>query len=108
MGCIQQLSGSIGTKTRPSRESTASLPSQVAQHFFALHLATQQDTLQMLQAMQKASVATDPTNPQVAKLSSGPAALLSAAKQLGRPLRQEQEPLQATMSVRWDVTWSIA
>ena len=36
---------------------------------------------------------------KVAKLTSGPAALLSAAKQLGRPLRKDQDTLQGTLSV---------
>ena len=49
----------------PAETNTATC--QVSQHFFALHLATTQDTLTMLQAMQRASVATDPNNPQVPK-----------------------------------------
>ncbi|CAE7181691.1 hypothetical protein AK812_SmicGene6409 [Symbiodinium microadriaticum] len=72
---------------------------RVAQHFFALRLATSYDTRLVLQALQRASVATDPSNNQLVKLSSGPADLASLAKQLG-VVQQVAEPFLATLSVK--------
>lgn len=49
---------------RAPRLAPCLAPHQVSQHFFSLHLATVDDTLMVLQAMQRASVATDPNNAQ--------------------------------------------
>eukprot|EP00438_Fugacium_kawagutii_P035461 Skav216642 [mRNA] locus=scaffold1255:201077:202363:+ [translate_table: standard] len=73
---------------------------KVSQHFFSLHLATVDDTLMVLQAMQRASVATDPNNEQVVKLTSGPSQLLDAAKQLGHQVKDVLDPLQGKLSVK--------
>lgn len=44
----------------------------VSQHFFGLRLSSAQDTATVLQALQRASVVTDPKNPQLVQLSGGP------------------------------------
>lgn len=54
----------------------------VGQHFFALKLSPA-DTSAVLDALINASVVTDPTNPQVARLG-GPPDLVAKASQLGR------------------------
>merc|ERR1711937_368533 len=57
----------------------------MGQHFFALRLADTSDVKAVLQALQRASVATDPKNSQLMKLSSdGPSELSSLARQLGK------------------------
>merc|ERR1712137_321337 len=57
---------------------------KVSQHFFSLRLASTDDTKVVLQALQRASVATDPKNIQLMKLSSnGPEELSTLAHQLG-------------------------
>ena len=73
---------------------------KIAQHFFAIRLATVNDTRTILQALQRASAATDPRNEQLVKLSSGPAELSSLAKQLGRQVLDNLTPLLGTLSVR--------
>ena len=73
---------------------------KVAQHFFALRLATLDDTRTVLQALQRASVATDPSNDQLVKLTSGPAELSSLAKQLGRQVLDNLTPFSETLSVK--------
>ena len=73
---------------------------KVAQHFFALRLATADDTRLVLQALQRASVATDPSNEQIVKLTSGPSELASLAKQLGQVVRDNTAPLQGTLSIK--------
>ena len=73
---------------------------KVAQHFFALRLATSDDTKTVLQALQRASVATDPSNDQLVKLTSGPAELSSLAKQLGRQVLDNLTPFSGTLSVK--------
>lgn len=50
--------------------------------------------------MQRASVATDPNNEQVVKLTSGPSQLLDAAKQLGHQVKDVLDPLQGKLSVK--------
>ena len=45
----------------------------VSQHFFGLRLSSAQDTATVLQALRRASVVTDPKNPQLVRLSGGPA-----------------------------------
>lgn len=72
---------------------------EVAQHFFALRLATADDTRTVLQALQHASVVTDPSSDQLMKLSSGPSDLASLAQSLGR-LSTETSPFQGTLSVK--------
>ena len=72
---------------------------RVAQHFFAVRLATSDDTRLVLEALRRASVATDPSNSQLVKLSSGPADLASLAKQLG-VVQQVAEPFLGTLSVK--------
>lgn len=56
---------------------------KVAQHFFALRLATPADAVTALQALRRASVVSDPTNPTLMKLSEGPAELAEIARSLG-------------------------
>ena len=73
---------------------------KVAQHFFALRLATVADTRLVLQALQRASVATDPSNPQLVKLTSGPSDLAGLAKQLGQIVRDNTSPVLGTLSVK--------
>jgi hypothetical protein len=55
---------------------------EVSQHFFALRL-TKDDLLQVLTALQNASVVTDPVNPQIVK-NGGPAEVQSLVAQLGK------------------------
>jgi hypothetical protein len=71
---------------------------KVAQHFFALRLASAADTKAVLQAMQRASVATDPNNAQLVQLSDSPSDLSSIARSLGK-LDTSSSPYQATLSV---------
>jgi hypothetical protein len=55
---------------------------KVSQHFFALKLS-KSDVLEVLSALQNASVATDPGNPQLAKLG-GPPEIRDLAAKLGK------------------------
>jgi hypothetical protein len=72
---------------------------KVAQHFFALRLADASDVKTVLQALQRASVATDPQNSQLMKLSSdGPSELSSLARQLGNVV-SSPNVYTATLSV---------
>jgi hypothetical protein len=78
-----------GDKSR-SRESQGNTlgcivddDAKVAQHFFALRLGNANDTQVVLEALGRASVATDPTNSELVKLSDGPPGLASLAKSLG-------------------------
>lgn len=72
----------------------------VAQHFFALRLNSANDTLAVLQALQRASVVTDTKNPQLVKLTSGPSDLKQAASQLGQQVLDILEPFQGDISAR--------
>ena len=72
---------------------------KVAQHFFALRLATKEDTKTVLLALQRASAVTDPNNDQLVKLSSGPSELSSIAKQLGRQVLNNLTPLVGTLTM---------
>ena len=72
----------------------------VAQHFFALRLHSVNDTMTVLQALQRSSVVTDPKNPQLVKLSSGPSELKQVASQLGRQVLDNLEPFQGQLTVR--------
>ena len=56
---------------------------QVSQHFFATVL-TSSDTEAVLTALSTASVVTDPSNPQLVKLTNGPSSLASIARGLGK------------------------
>lgn len=71
---------------------------KVAQHFFALRLANAADTKAVLEALGRASVATDPTNSELVKLSGGPSDLESLAKGLGQ-LDASTTAYHATLSV---------
>jgi len=70
---------------------------EVAQHFFALRLPSAADTQEVLLALQKASVVTDPSNSQLVKLSDSPAELASLANGLAQ-LDTSVVPFQSTLS----------
>ena len=55
---------------------------EVSQHFFSLKL-TKDDTVKVLQALQNASVVTDPANPQIVQ-NGGPADIQQLVGQLGK------------------------
>jgi len=69
---------------------------EVAQHFFSMRLTTA-DTKAVLQALQRASVVTDPSNPQIVRLSNSPGDLASLAKGLAK-LDSNTSPLVSTLS----------
>jgi hypothetical protein len=72
---------------------------KVAQHFFALNLKSTDDTEAVLQALRRASVATDPSNTQLVKLSDeGPSRLAALARSLGQ-LDHSQDTYSATLSI---------
>lgn len=71
---------------------------KVGQHFFALRLATAADTKAVIQALQRASVATDPSNSQLVKLSTGPSDLADLVKNLGK-VDASPDPYHASISV---------
>jgi hypothetical protein len=70
----------------------------VAQHFFALRLSAE-DTGAVLQALRRASVVTDPTNPELVNVRSGPKKLSDLAKNLGK-VDDSTTPFQATLSTK--------
>lgn len=71
---------------------------KVSQHFFALSLKTPSDTKAVLQALQLASVATDPKNTELMKLSPhGPDDLSELAKNLGK-VSKASAPSHATLA----------
>lgn len=57
---------------------------KVAQHFFAVRLASAADTAAVLQALQTASSVTDPSNSELVKLTKGPKNLATLANSLGQ------------------------
>ncbi len=67
----------------------------VSQHFFALRL-TKDDVVKVLKGMEDASVATDPTNPQVSgpQPVGGPVEVVTEVKKLGK---KTNDPLDPTM-----------
>jgi len=67
----------------------------VSQHFFALKL-TKDDTVKVLQALQNASVVTDPANPQIVQ-NGGPADIQQLVGQLGKK-SSAKVPLTLTLS----------
>jgi len=71
---------------------------EVSQHFFATVL-TADDTESILQALQTASVVTDPSNPQLVKLSSGPSSLATLARSLGK-VSTGKTPFMKTLSAK--------
>lgn len=71
---------------------------KVAQHMFALRLASSSDTQTVLQAMARASVATDPKNSMLMKLTDGPSDIASIARNLGR-LDDSETVFSDTLSV---------
>jgi len=73
---------------------------KVAQHFFAMRLQSLEDTKTVLLGLQRASVATDPNNAQLVKLTSGPSELSSLAKGLGKQVLDNLTPVLGTFSVR--------
>jgi len=70
----------------------------VAQHFFALRLSAE-DTQAVLQALRRASVVTDPKNPQLVNVRSGPEKLSALAKSLGK-VDDTTTPFKATLSTK--------
>eukprot|EP00927_Polykrikos_kofoidii_P080858 TRINITY_DN77852_c0_g1_i1.p1 TRINITY_DN77852_c0_g1~~TRINITY_DN77852_c0_g1_i1.p1 ORF type:complete len:502 (-),score=52.57 TRINITY_DN77852_c0_g1_i1:64-1569(-) len=66
----------------------------VAQHFFALRLSGEDDTRTVLEALQRASVVTDPANEQIVKLTAGPDSLVKLAQSLGKPVLDDVTPYQ--------------
>jgi hypothetical protein len=69
----------------------------VSQHFFALHL-NKSDLIQVLTGLNEASVATDPTNPQVASSTAGsPPEIVKLVSTLG--VKSNQTGLDGSMPV---------
>ena len=68
---------------------------EVSQHFFSLKL-TKDDTVKVLQALQNASVVTDPANPQIVQ-NGGPADIQQLVGQLGKK-SSSKVPLTLTLS----------
>lgn len=69
---------------------------EVAQHLFSLKLSPA-DTEDVLKALHRASVVTDPSNAQLVKLTTGPSNLAALAKGLGT-LDTSASPYQASLS----------
>lgn len=70
---------------------------KVAQHFFAIRLATADDTKAVLQALQTASAVTDPANSELVKLTKGPSDLATLAQSLGQ-LSEATQPFDGKIS----------
>ncbi len=70
---------------------------EVSQHFFALKL-NETDLKVILTSLSQASVATDPTNPQVANIG-GPQDLVDLLKQLNLGVKSNQNVLDPAMPV---------
>jgi hypothetical protein len=70
---------------------------EVSQHFFALKL-NETDLKTLLTSLSQASVATDPTDPQVANIG-GPADLVALLKQLQLGVKSKQTVLDPSMPV---------
>jgi hypothetical protein len=70
---------------------------EVSQHFFALKLS-EPDLKVMLTSLSQASVATDPTNPQVANIG-GPQDVVDLLKQLNLGVKSKQNVLDPAMPV---------
>jgi len=68
---------------------------EVSQHFFSVKL-TKDDTVKVLQALQNASVVTDPANPQIVQ-NGGPADIQQLVGQLGKK-SSAKVPLTLTLS----------
>jgi hypothetical protein len=94
-GIVMQVSTpswpAAGSKSRPRKTDGNTLGCvqdddvEVSQHFFALKL-NKSDLLQVLQALQNASVVTDPSNPQIVS-NGGPPDVQQLVKQLGTKSR---------------------
>mmetsp|Transcript_93006 Transcript_93006/g.165410 ORF Transcript_93006/g.165410 Transcript_93006/m.165410 type:complete len:570 (-) Transcript_93006:195-1904(-) len=95
-----------GTQSKPREQQGNTLGCchddnvEVAQHFFSLRLASANDTRSVLEALQRASVVTDPKNEQLVKLTSGPSELAKIAQNLGKQVLDNVTPYQSNLSVR--------
>jgi hypothetical protein len=69
---------------------------EAAQQFFALKL-TSSDVKSVVAALQQAMVVTDPTNPQVVKLTDGPSDIAALAQNLAQNV-SNTTPYDATLS----------
>ena len=68
---------------------------EVSQHFFSLKLS-KDDTVKVLQALENASIVTDPANPQIVQ-NGGPADIQDLVRQLGKKSKSKR-PLTLTLS----------